>query len=684
MAVLNELNPVLGLELTATPQTQKGSITIPFKNVVYEYPLGAAMRDGFVKEPSVVTRKDFDPTLYSQIELDRIKLEDGIRIHENIKPDIEIYCRNNDLDRVKPFVLVVAKDTAHANQLIDLIKQQNFFGGYYADKVMEIHSNQKGSEKDENIQQLLKVEDPENLIEIVIHVNMLKEGWDVTNLYTIIPLRTSASATLTEQTIGRGLRLPFGRRMNNDAMDKLYIVSHDKFQAIIEEANKPDSIIRATQIISIEDLELEENKEVIVSYDTFNENLNEEKNTIQNSNIPENEKEKRILQEIDLVKKVSNQLHSQNTIHSTDDLKKDEVKQAFIERVKKEIAFDPQTQLFVEDLDEKIKSAIDKVFDFEIKHSIKIPRISVVPDDDFDTGFHDFDLDTRNLRFSEVTEDLHEKVLNREEGIRLLLKGGRHRRGKDLRTVIVTELINYNEIDYDDQSDLLYKLSKQAIQSIKIDRKDEVVNNIVWNRRKNIAEFIYTQMKPNFYFEAKRYKTNISTSFSEIKQHNISKVSADKIYHYSETIKPASRIKQCIFSGFEKSCHAKLKFDSKSEKDFAFILEEEADSPVIKWLRPATLQFNIWWGVFDQRQYEPDFVTETEKSIYLIEIKAEKDIDSDEVKRKAQAAIKYCKLATEYNLKYGEKPWKYVIIPHNKITMQMGFNTLVEQFEKDE
>jgi len=154
MAVLNELNPVLGLELTATPQTQKGSITIPFKNVVYEYPLGAAMRDGFVKEPSVVTRKDFDPTLYSQIELDRIKLEDGIRIHENIKPDIEIYCRNNDLDRVKPFVLVVAKDTAHANQLIDLIKQQNFFGGYYADKVMEIHSNQKGSEKDENIQRI--------------------------------------------------------------------------------------------------------------------------------------------------------------------------------------------------------------------------------------------------------------------------------------------------------------------------------------------------------------------------------------------------------------------------------------------------------------------------------------------------------------------------------------------------
>jgi type III restriction enzyme len=43
---------------------------------------------------------------------------------------------------------------------------------------------------------------------VVIHVNKLKEGWDVRNLYTIVPLRASASDILTEQTLGRGLRLP--------------------------------------------------------------------------------------------------------------------------------------------------------------------------------------------------------------------------------------------------------------------------------------------------------------------------------------------------------------------------------------------------------------------------------------------------------------------------------------------
>ena len=95
----------------------------------------------------------------------------------------------------------VFKDTDHAAQLRALIQSQAFFEGRYADKVMEIHSNQRGDEKEENIQQLLTLENPDNRIEIVIHVNMLKEGWDVTNLYTIIPLRTSASETLTEQTM---------------------------------------------------------------------------------------------------------------------------------------------------------------------------------------------------------------------------------------------------------------------------------------------------------------------------------------------------------------------------------------------------------------------------------------------------------------------------------------------------
>ena len=246
---INELRPILGLELTATPQVESGGSPIRFKNVIYSYPLASAMTDGFVKEPAVATRENFDPAAYSSEGLEKVKLEDGVRIHENTKVELEVYARNNDKPIVKPFMLVVATDTTHANALQQVIESDTFFEGRYKGKVIQVHSNIRGEEKDDVVQQLLTVEHPDNPVEIVIHVNMLKEGWDVTNLYTIVPLRAANSRTLVEQSIGRGLRLPYGKRVGVPAVDRLTIVSHDKFQEIVDHANDPDSIIRAGIVI---------------------------------------------------------------------------------------------------------------------------------------------------------------------------------------------------------------------------------------------------------------------------------------------------------------------------------------------------------------------------------------------------------------------------------------------------
>ena len=84
------------------------------------------------------------------------------------------------------------------------------------------------------VERLLKVERSDEPTEIVIHVNMLKEGWDVTNLYTIVPLRAAHARILIEQSIGRGLwRLPYGRRTGIHAVDRLNIVAHDRFQEMV-------------------------------------------------------------------------------------------------------------------------------------------------------------------------------------------------------------------------------------------------------------------------------------------------------------------------------------------------------------------------------------------------------------------------------------------------------------------
>jgi type III restriction enzyme len=196
-----------------------------------------------------VTQNNFDASQFTPAQLEKIKLQDGIRLHENTKVELETYARQTGQSIVKPFLLVIARDTTHASQLLQLMQSEQFFEGRYRDKVIQVDSSKTGAEEDEMVQRLLAVEGAAEPPEIVIHVNMLKEGWDVTNLYTIVPLRAANARILIEQSIGRGLRLPYGKRAGVAAVDRLSIVAHDKFQEIIDEANRQDSAIRLQQVI---------------------------------------------------------------------------------------------------------------------------------------------------------------------------------------------------------------------------------------------------------------------------------------------------------------------------------------------------------------------------------------------------------------------------------------------------
>ena len=158
MRAINELKPILGLELTATPFIESARGPVPFSNVIFDYPLARAMEDGFVKEPAVVTRKDFSPAGKSPEGIQTMKLEDGVRLHESVKVDLETYARENGERIVKPFVLVIARDTTHAAELMALIKSDVFFQGRYADKVIQVDSSVR---EEETVEKLLTVEHSE-------------------------------------------------------------------------------------------------------------------------------------------------------------------------------------------------------------------------------------------------------------------------------------------------------------------------------------------------------------------------------------------------------------------------------------------------------------------------------------------------------------------------------------------
>jgi type III restriction enzyme len=677
MQVINELNPILGLELTATPQVERAGKAVKFKNVVYEYSLACAIEDGFVKEPAVATRKDFNPSNLSSEEIDLIKIEDGIRIHEDTKVALDIYARNSKCEMVKPFILIVAKDTEHASKIKALIQSNSFFQGRYVDKVMEIHSNQRGSEKEENIQQLLSLENTRNKIEIVIHVNMLKEGWDVTNLYTIIPLRTAASTTLREQTIGRGLRLPYGVRTGNSKVDMLTIVAHDRFQEIIDEANKPDSIIKQKNIIEVDFEEIGKEKEVITSTSPWKQELIKREDEI--NKIDNVEERKKAYNALQTEQDIADILPAMNIdVKSVQELKGAEAKEIFISKYKEKLYSLPQQDLFVEQRIAEAKAVYERVATQFIQQIIEIPRMIVQQSDEVKSGFNDFDLDVSILNYQPVSEEILVKRLREQEDGVSYIRGIGRIIPDSLDNVIVNELVHLPEIDYDMQADLLFKLAVQAVNHFKsyLATEDEVINVVQYNKRE-IARFIYVQMMDNFYYEAPKYEDISVLPFVELKDHNFSKYTVDSVYPYTETIEPASSIPSKVFVGFQKACHDKYKFDSKTEKDFAIILEQ--DKSVEKWLRPAEGQFEIWWA-HNSKRYNPDFVVETSEAIFIVETKMQRDMTSDDVKEKTSAALYYCEHAARFASDNGKKPWKYVLIPHDAVQVNMSFKKLADQF----
>lgn len=677
MQVINELNPILGLELTATPKVERGQRTIKFRNVVYEYSLARAIVDGFVKEPAVATRKDFDPKDYSIDELDRIKMEDGIRIHEDTKVALVIYARDRNVEPTKPFVLVVAKDTGHAAQLKKMVTSKAFFEGYYADKVMEIHSSQRGAEKEENIELLTSVEAPDNRIEIVIHVNMLKEGWDVTNLYTIIPLRTAASMTLREQTIGRGLRLPYGMRTGVDKVDKMTIIAHDKFQEIIDEANKPDSIIKRENIIAIDPDEIFHKKEVVTSDSKIQEQFKNDQQKIDEISEPETKQAAQV--NLEIKKAIVTTLPELNkSVTSVNELTRADIKKIGLEKLKKKIFSDPQMSLFAEQTLAEAEKAWNQMAGDFAENIIEIPQVIIQQSEEIKYGFREFNLNTAHLNFQPVSEEiLIKKLREQEDGYDIVVGKGRIIIDS-LENLIVNELMNYPEVDYDSQSALLFKLAQQAVEKFQTYLDSDKMANVVQFHKKEIGRLIYTQLMENFYFETPEYEKTIVRPFTKIQPHNFSKYARDSIHHYTDTITPVQAIPTKVFSGFQKACHNLYKFDSKTEKDFAYILEHDND--VLKWLRPAQNQFHIYWK-HNSRQYTPDFVVETKNTIFMIETKKKDEMDTLDVQEKALAAATYCSRATKFTRQNNGKSWKYSLIPHHVVMPNMSFNTLAGEYE---
>lgn len=666
---INELKPILGIELTATPIDEKGN---QFRNVVYEYSLAQALADGlYVKNPTIAKRMDFTAHGRSEEEIEKIKLEDAVSIHLNTKEELKLFALQTGKKLVKPFILVVCRDTTHAKNVYDFVTSGDFYEGNFTEKVLQIDSTTRNEEMIE--QQFISLEHEENEIEIVIHVNMLKEGWDVTNLYTIVPLRAANASILVEQTIGRGLRLPFnGERTGNEKVDKLTVVAHDNFDKVLAAAQDPNSILSKLKFVEIDPAQLNERVVVVTSQNTMMRNLQKEQEVVNSlQDATQKQKQQNIVDAKSILIHVIPLFNANSQVKTVDDLNKPEVKKQVLEKVQYELNTG-QGNLFASQIFEEVKANYGNTVTLYKKNIIEIPRMDLVQGE-VTASFGDFDLETKDFSYEQLKEEIVRIGLKDNSYDVIGVKAGVYF-GSPVK-LLINELINNPEVDYDANADLLFKLSKQAVEKLQTNLKDgDDIKTIVFQSRSFIAKKIFLQMMDHFHLhESECIKPNV-LSFTKIEDWQFTSLKNDGLKDYRDESFPAIQVPKYIFRGFEKSCHFEYKFDSRTEQTLSYILEN--DKEVLKWLRPAPEQFHIYWN-HKGNMYEPDFVAETVDCIYLIETKKASDVDLIEIQSKAQAALKYCNYATEYTAEHGGKPWKYVLIPHDQVTKTNSFKGVV-------
>ena len=674
---INELRPVLGFEMTATPFDEKGKA---FKNIVFEYNLAEALDDGlYVKNPAIAKARNFNKDNFTPDELEIIKLEDGITVHERTRLAIEMYAKQNGLPVVKPFILVACRDINHAKEIEDLLQSDRIYHGVYKGKVLRIDSTSK---KDEDIErQFVALESPDNEIEIVVHVNMLKEGWDVNNLYTIIPLRAANAAILIEQTIGRGLRLPYGgQRTGNKDVDTLTVIAHDNFQKVIDEANKGNSLLRKVSFIELDDRDERDQGGRVETTPTSTEQKIQKQ--IEKGKGEVSETYQQYVTQVGKAVETAIADIAAEGVTSYGDLQKSEIKQKLRSKAIETIKESAKNSLFAEQDAEEQIAQVDEIINLVVEdyknNVIEIPRI-VIEQQNVRAIFEDFDLDTtKGYDLDELHREIIRQGLHDSTDLDIIAgKSGSSKRPAEEQLIV--SLMDFDDVDYDEVSDLLYKLVGQAIDAIRSHVpgiQDDDLNERVHAYKQNLADNIYKQMKEHYRIIPGEFKINKVLPFSKILDQPIIINNWGALDFHEPIPSKKSDVVKYVYVGFKKSYYTKYRFDSSTELDFSFILE--TNNEVLKWIRPVPNQFNIYWSS-GAKKYEPDFIVETPDAIYMCETKAEKDVNDADVQAKAEAAREFCRRATEFTAQNGGKPWKYIVIPHTLVDRLYSFDYILQQ-----
>lgn len=653
MKAINYLKPVLGLEFTATPKDTN-------RNIIYTYDL-AKGAGKYLKIPVVMGRTN--TAGYSADDIEEMKIKDGLALHENRKNVVRQYCADNGLEYVKPIVLIACKDTEHAKKVRALIDSDAFYGGKYRGKVIEIHSNMTGEESEENIKKLLSIESNQNPIEIVLHVYKLKEGWDVNSLFTIIPLNAAKSDILALQTIGRGLRLPFGFITGNEDIDTLDIVAHDHYRELIDEVKNSD-VFRHRNLDekAVEETEVVNVKSALDDKQTsLFDDLFVDTGLTSYSELDSEEKQAELyasyVSRFSAPKQSSKSTEPDGQLSLFDDLGVD-APPVSEEPVSVTETSDVAPASSKAPKPVSKKEFIEKVKEYTAK-AIGVPRIAIHVSSRFipqpfavKRTITNFEIEASKI---ERFDTINQQMLSTVDAEILEVDDARN-------TLACMLLDGISELSYDD-AEFIVDVVDQYLATI--EGTDEEKRRIV----RRYATVIINDIKAQVYANAEiknNYIYTIEKSLIVFKPF-VKNMRRDGKVSYQKPFTDKKNIKKYLFTGYKKSYYPENAFDSDTERLFSIILEEDPD--VIRWIKPPLNQLGIFWQA--GKQYNPDFLVETTTGKYMVEVKASNEAQDKDVLAKAREGSKWCHYASIADT--DKKPWQYNLITDDIISVGNTF-----------
>lgn len=221
---LKDLRPAATIGLTASASDTD--------HVIFHYPLFSAIEDGYVKSPMLVYRENG----YPKDSAEERQLLDAVSLLRNKEAAYEAYGKANfpgetdEARRTKPLLFVVCESVAHAGEVTKILQGPGYFGDPEA--VLQFDNKHNDAV---TLRRLDELDSPASTVRAIVSVDRLKEGWDTKRVAVMCALRAMSSDILTQQTMGRGLRLPFGARTGVAELDQLDILSHKSFKSLLKD-----------------------------------------------------------------------------------------------------------------------------------------------------------------------------------------------------------------------------------------------------------------------------------------------------------------------------------------------------------------------------------------------------------------------------------------------------------------